>query len=125
TLEEGTPSITSEILIIAAPHWKASRDKIMQFVESYHKTYPLRRGIPREELKSRLKLSPRVFNAIINKLRSEHSIADRSAFIAQAEHEITFDSGEQAKVQTLMRKFEQNPFSPPGVKDLRQTEVGE
>jgi selenocysteine-specific elongation factor len=125
TLEEGLPTITSEILAIATPHWNARRDKIMQLVESYHKRYPLRRGIPREELKSRLKLSPRVFNALIHKLMTNHSITDHSAFVAQAEHEITFDSGEQAKVQALMSKFEQDPFSPPGVKELRQAEVGE
>jgi len=125
TLEEGLPTITSEILAIAAPHWNARRDKIMQLVESYHKAYPLRRGIPREELKSRLKLSPRVFNALIHKLMTDHSITDHSAFVARAEHEIRFDSGEQAKVQELMRKFEQSPFSPPGVKELRQSEVEE
>jgi len=125
TLEEGTPSITSEILIIAAPHWKASSDKIMQFVESYHKTYPLRRGIPREELKSKIKLGPRVFSAVINKLINNHMITDYGNSVAKPEYEIRFGNGEQSKIQTLMRKFEQSPFSPPSVKDLRQTEVGE
>ena len=125
TLEEGTPTITSELLAIPALHWKTSRDKIIGLVEAYHKTYPLRRGIPREELKSRLKLSGRVFNAIIHKLITDGSLKDHSAFVAQAEHEITFNSREQAKVHELMRKFEQSPFSPPGVKELRQGEVGE
>ncbi|HEX9332835.1 MAG TPA: SelB C-terminal domain-containing protein [Anaerolineales bacterium] len=49
---------------------------------------------------------------------------DSNNFLAKPEHEITFDSGQQAKVQALMRKFEQSPFSPPSVKDL-QSEVGE
>ena len=125
TLEEGAPTITSELLAIAAPHWNASRDKIMRLVEAYHKAYPLRRGIPREELKSRLKLSARVFSAAIHKLITDHSLTDHSAFVAQAEHEIVFNNDEQAKAQELMRKFEQNPFSPPGVKELRQGEAGE
>jgi selenocysteine-specific elongation factor len=125
TLEEGTPNIASELLAIAAPYWKTSRDKIIGLVETYHKTYPLRRGIPREELKSRLKLSGRVFNAIVHKLITDGSLKDHSAFVAQAEHEITFNSREQANVDELMRRFEQNPFSPPGVKELRQGEVGE
>jgi len=125
TLEEGTPTIISELLAIAVPYWKKSRDKIIGLVETHHKTYPLRRGIPREELKSRLKLSPRVFNAIIHKLITDGSLADHSAFVAHPEHEITFNSREQAKVNELMRIFEQNPFSPPGVKELRQGEVGE
>jgi len=123
-LEEGTPTITSDLLSIALPQWNALHDKILQIVESYHKNYPLRRGVPREELKSRLKLSPRVFNAVLKKLISDHSLADHAAFLAKPEHEITFDSGQQAKVQALMRKFQQNPFSPPGLKDLQQ-EFGE
>jgi len=124
TLEEGTPSITSDLLVAALPHWNTLRERTLQIVESYHKTYPLRRGIPREELKSRLKVSPRVFNAVLRKLLMENTITEHAAAVAKPEHRITFDHGQQARVQALMRKFEQNPFSPPGVKES-QAEVGE
>jgi len=123
-LEDGAQTVSSDSLASALPHWNVLRDKTMQLVESYHRDYPLRRGIPREELKSRLKLSPRVFNAVVNKLIAGHMLTDRSAFIAQTAHEIKLDELEQAKVQALMRKFEGNPFSPPSVKDC-QSEVGE
>jgi selenocysteine-specific elongation factor len=121
-IEEGTPTITSDLLVIPLPHWNIIRQKILQIVESYHKSYPLRRGIPREELKSRLKLSSQVFNALVRKLITDHLLTDHSALLAKPEHEIQFDSGQQAKVQALIRKFEQNPFSPPSIKEL-QTEV--
>ena len=124
TLEEGTPTTASDILVIAAPHWNTLLDKILQIVESYHKTYPLRRGMPREELKSRLKLSTRIFNPILNKLTTDHLLTDYSAYLAKPTHEIKFDGNEQAKIQALMRKFEESPFSPPSVKDC-QAEVGE
>ncbi|MEP7135118.1 MAG: selenocysteine-specific translation elongation factor [Chloroflexota bacterium] len=123
-LEDGAQIISSDALAIALPHWDILRDKTMLLVESYHKDYPLRRGIPREELKSKLKLSPRIFNAIKNKLITDHSLTDHSAFIAKFGHEIKFNGQEQAKVETLMRKFEGSPFSPPSVKDC-QADVGE
>ena len=122
-LEEGAPTIASDLLVIALPHWNALQGKTLQIVESYHKSYPLRRGIPREELKSRLKLSPRAFNAVIRRLITDHWLADHSTLLAQPEHEIAFDSGQQARVQAIMRKFEQNPFSPPSVKEC-EAEVG-
>jgi selenocysteine-specific elongation factor len=122
TLEAGTPSIASDHLIIPLPHWNTLRQKVMDIIESYHKAYPLRRGIPREELKSRLKLSSRAFNALITNYYVRNILKDSSNFIARPEHEIRFDSGQQAKVQALMRKFEQNPFGPPGIKEL-QAEV--
>jgi selenocysteine-specific elongation factor len=112
------------MLVLARPHWNALHEKILQTVESYHRSYPLRRGIPREELKSKLKLPARAFNAVINKLITDHSLTDTSAMIAMPTHEVRFDQGQQVMIQALMRKFEQNPYSPPGVKEL-QAEAGE
>ncbi|MFT3893699.1 MAG: selenocysteine-specific translation elongation factor [Anaerolineales bacterium] len=123
-LEEKELTIGSDALVIALPHWNGLREKILQTVETYHKTYPLRRGIPREELKSRLKLPVRVFNAVIKKLITDNSLTDHSSFVAKAGHEVMFHEREQAKVQELKRKFEQNPYAPPSVKEC-QNEVGE
>jgi len=123
-IEEGTPTSASDLLVIALPQWNTLREKTLQHIEEHHKNFRLRRGVPREELKSKLKLNPRIFNALINKLITDYSLTDYSAVVAKAGHEIRFENGEQAKVQEMMRKFEQNPFSPPGVKDC-QSETGE
>jgi selenocysteine-specific elongation factor len=123
-LEEGEPKLTSDLLAIALPHWNALKSKILQMIESYHKSYPLRRGIPREELKSKLKLSARIFNAVNSSLVTRQALLESGSFVAKPGHEIRFDDGQQAKVQGLMRKFDQNPFGPPGVKEC-QAEVGE
>ena len=124
TVEEGIITINSDQLVIAAPHWNSLLDKVLQLIESYHKTYPLRRGIPREELKSKLKRSSRVFNALINKLMTDRLIAGYSSFLAKPEHKIMFDNSQEGKVRTLLHKFEQSPFSPPSIKEC-QAEIGE
>ena len=123
-LENSTPTITSDVLVIARPHWNALHVKILQTVATYHTQYPLRRGIPREELKTRLKLPPRAFNAVINKLIADQALKNTSTMVAQPEHQVMFDPDQRATVQTLIQKFEQNPYSPPGVKEL-QLEAGE
>jgi selenocysteine-specific elongation factor len=61
---------------------------------------------------------------MITTLVNHHTLAESRSLLAMPEHEVTFDSGQQAKVQALKRKFEQNPFSPPGVKES-QAETGE
>jgi selenocysteine-specific elongation factor len=123
-LEKGEPTTTSDVLVIALSHWSALRDKAVQLIDMYHKTYPLRRGIPREELKSKLKLTQRAFNTVINKLITENLVTENSAFLAKPGYEIMFNGQEQAMIQALMRKFEANPFSPPSVKEC-QAEAGE
>ncbi len=123
-LEEGTPSITSDLLIVALPHWNDLRSKSLQMMEAYHIQYPLRRGMPREELKSKLKLSARVFNALITLLVNRQSLVEVGKLLAIPRHEVIFNEQEEFKVRALNRKFEQNPFTPPGVKEC-QGEVGE
>jgi selenocysteine-specific elongation factor len=123
-LEDGNITTTSDLLVIAAPHWNALRDKAVQILQAYHKNFPLRRGIPREELKSRLKLQPRVFNALVRKLVAESRLVEAGSALATPGHEIKFDGGQQAKVQGLMRRFASSPYSPPSVKES-QSEVGE
>ena len=115
---------TMDGLVVPAAQWQMFQEKILQNVGEYHKSFPLRKGIPREELKSKLKLTPRVFNAIISLLVNRKSLIENGAFVAIPSHKVIFDNAQQAKVQGLMRKFAANPFGPPSVKEC-QAEVGE
>lgn len=123
-LEEGKADIKSDTLAIALPHWNDLRGRIENTLDTFHSQFPLRRGIPREELKSRLKISPRIFNAAIRRLVESNTLADARGAVSRPGYEIKFDASQQAKVQTLMRKFEKSPYATPSVKDC-QAEVGE
>ena len=123
-LEDGNLIITSDLLVIAAPQWNALSDKAVQMVKAYHKNFPLRRGMPREELKSRLKLAPRVFNAFVKRLVAQNALSDTGGTVSISGHEIRFDSGQQAQIQGLMQCFADSPYAPPSVKEC-QTLVGE
>jgi selenocysteine-specific elongation factor len=128
-LEEGAPSITSDLLALALPHWNSLREKTLQIVAAYHQGFPLRRGIPREELKSKLKLQPRIFNAIVTALIQRNLLIENRKSkiensISLPSHEVRFDGGQQAKAQALLRQFAASPYAPPSVKEC-QAEVGE
>ena len=122
-LEEGELNVQSDLLVVTLPHWNSLRNSVMQTMETYHASYPLRRGIPREELKSRLKLPPRVFNALIHNLVSQGLIIERSPFLAKPDHEISFDPAQQNKIHNLERRLNGSPINPPSLKEC-QAEVG-
>ncbi len=123
-LESGQLTANSEILAGTMKHWSQLREQIARLVEEHHQSFPLRRGIPREELKSKLKVTPRIFNAVLARMGAERSIVDHASTISLPGHEVRFTAGEQATIEKMKRKFEANPFSPPSVKDC-QAEVGE
>ncbi len=119
-LEAGEISPFSDILLIPQAVWLSLKDSALAALANYHKTFPLRRGMPREELKSRLKLAPRLFNAALKRLE----LAESGAWLALPGHEIRFSAGQQAKVGGLLNKFSTTPYTPPSVKEC-QAEVGE
>ena len=123
-LEDQQPGIKSDSLVIALPHWNDLHGRVENFLDSYHKQFPLRRGIPREELKSRLKLTPRVFNAAINKLVDSNVLIDARGTVSRSGHEIKFGTSQRAQVQELMRKFEKTPYATPSIKEC-QAQAGE
>ncbi len=122
--ERETLDVKGDALVIALPHWNAMQEKILKLVRDYHEQFRLRRGIPREELKSKLKLTPRLFNAALAKLAKRKTLVESRGAVSLPGHEIKFNRQEQAKVQALMRTLEANPYSTPSVKECR-AEVGE
>jgi selenocysteine-specific elongation factor len=112
------------LLAIALPDWKALRDEMTRIVSGFHSKYPLRRGIPREELKSQLDLSLRVFGASLARAVSDGILSETGHSIARRGHTIQFDVHDLAKVNALMQEFERNPFGPPGSK-LCKSATGE
>lgn len=120
-LEDGTKHDT---LAITLPHWNTVQTKILQLVEAYHGQYPLRRGIPREELKSKMKLAPKVFNAVLAYLAAREVLTDTRGSVSLPGHEIKFNGQDQVRVQTLRRRFESNPYATPSIKEC-QAEAGE
>ena len=123
-LEKGAARTSSDLLVVALPHWNSLTEKILQNIGTYHKQFPLRRGIPREELKSKLKLVPKIFNSVISLNTERAAFKEYGNWLALPAHEIKFNGADQVKVQALMRKFESNPYATPSVKEC-QTEVGE
>ncbi len=121
---EGKLTELANKYVMATPQWDTLQSRTVNMVTTYHENFPLRRGVPREELKSRLKIDTKLFNAMLTKLVEAELLVEAGKTVALPTHGITFGSKEQAKISGLMRQFDANPFSPPTVK-LATEEVGE
>ncbi len=111
-------------IIVSSSQWSQLKDSIVATLAAYHDSYPLRHGMPKEELKSRLKLPPRIFNLIIHKLALENEVNEAAKWASLPDHQVRFSPFQQGKVDRLMEQFNAAPNSPPSVKECRE-EVGE
>jgi selenocysteine-specific elongation factor len=111
-------------LVISNSAWGMLKRQTLQELASYHKTYPLRPGMPREELKSRLKQPSRLFNLLLHRILSDGAIAETGSFVRLDGFKIQFTPQQQHSVDGLLARFIASPFAPPTVKDCH-AEVGE
>ena len=99
-------------------------EKSLNELNQYYRMYPLKAGMPREELKSRLKLSPRVFSAVIQRMVVEKLIVESGPLVFLPGHKITFSPQQQNAIDLLLAQFKAAPYSPPTIKEC-QSQVGE
>lgn len=92
-------------------------EQYRRFLSAYHQANPLRRGIPRGELRSRLGFETGLFNKTLNLMQQEGVIAMNETTVWLATHQIVFSPAQQKAVDTLLKQFHQNPYGTPSYKD--------
>lgn len=109
---------------VSRPGWQAIASRIERILADYHRANPLRPGIAREELRSRLKLTAAVFNALLNRATAEALLVEERAFIRTPGHAVRLTAEQQTAVNRLLRQFEQGGINSPSVRDAK-TAVGD
>ena len=123
-LEDCDPLSSKEELVVSQIHLNNITNQIDQIVSDFHQKQPLKPGIPREELKSRLKLSTYIYNPILSKLTSDGLFISKGSLVAKPGFTITFTSVQKISIKELLERFIQSPFSPPSIKECNE-EIGE
>lgn len=124
TLLDDGQAIQLDSQLLTRSTWQRQRDALTQTVRDYHREFPLRLGMPREELRSRLRLSAAVFNPLLAQAVSEDWLAVQDAVVRQPSHAIEFSPPQRAKIDALLRQFAAAGISSPSVKESKAT-VGE
>ncbi len=122
---DGNPkNLQPKSWVAAKSIWEQGKSKYLETLSDFHQKYPLRVGMPTEEIKSRIKLSTHLIAAVADMLSQQGEVIVEGALARMSGHQVVFTSQQQAKVDQLMARFDSAPFSPPTIKECLQ-EVGE
>ncbi len=106
--------------LVTPAGWAALRGRLHDTLAGYHQANPLRLGMPREEVKSRLQLkagwTAKLFNAVVAHALAESVAAETGNFLALPDFRPRFSPAQQAASDTLLSQFRADPFSPPSIK---------
>ncbi len=120
SLAEPPASVPVSASLITRSGWGAVRERIERLLGDYHRQFPLRAGMLREEVKSRMArhipaLTPKLFNEIIGRAVEEGWLAETSSSIRLTSYQAAFTPKQQQDVDYLLYTFRQEPFTTPSM----------
>jgi selenocysteine-specific elongation factor len=136
------PLAASTTPVISMGGWHNLASRMADTLDEYHAQYPFRPGMPREELKSRLRnadaararsagagsaqgredrWSTRLFNELVARGVAEDVLQERGEYLCRPYFRIAFTPEQQMRVDDLLAAFRRQPFTPPSVAESTAT----
>ncbi len=99
--------------VYTAAGWDDLAGRTAAFLDGYHASHPLRPGAPREELRSRLKLPPHLFNQAVPRLVDGGVLAERDSVVHRPGHRPRPSPAQAAAAERYVDLLASAPYSPP------------
>jgi selenocysteine-specific elongation factor len=96
------------------------RQDLTGHLERYHKTYPLKAGMPKEELKTKLppNLSPKLFNLLMNQMLKDGEISAMEDTVHLTSHTVALGADQEDIRDKIIQTYRQSGLQPPYFKEL-------
>ncbi|MDA0988139.1 MAG: selenocysteine-specific translation elongation factor [Chloroflexi bacterium] len=109
----GPDALAPRSLVYSAEGWASLVSKARNALESYHIEHPLRRGIQKEELRSRLSLSSQGFALVLTYLVGEKTVIEETNVVRLPQHQVSLNDGQSRLVEQYVSRLRSDPYSPP------------
>ncbi len=116
-----------EALLLALEAWQALKARWGELLGGYHVQYPLRRGMPRGEVRSRLQawlpqtqVTVRTFNALLAAAQADGVLGADDQAAWQAGYAAQPSARQEAAVNMLLDRYAAAPYTPPNMQDSMQ-----
>lgn len=112
-------------IIIPADMLQQMKNAMEETLSAYHNQYPLRLGMPREQLKSQLAFPLGLFDAVVRQMSTEQTLMTYQAKVRLAGHQVQFTKEQQKAINQLLLQFQEQPTTPPSLKQCVEAIGGE
>ena len=99
--------------------WRSIAARAAHELDTYHGAYPLRAGMAREELRSRLGVPAASFAAVVQGLVEDGRVVERNGSLAAPAHNVAIDT-EGGPAAELMAVLRRQPLAPPSLPEAMQ-----
>jgi selenocysteine-specific elongation factor len=106
-------------LLISAAGWKHLTSLASETARAHHEQHPLRRGVPREELRARLTLDGPAYARVERRLLADDTLCEDGPFLRRPDHEPRLTEADERRAAALLFELRAAGVAPPARGDLR------
>jgi len=99
-------------LAFSAAGWSRLVDKAKVALQEYHRRFPLRRGLPKEELRSRLNVTAQSFPNALHQLVQEGVLVEEGKTVRLSSYRVEPSGEQKAVADAYLKALCKNPYSP-------------
>ena len=119
----GSARLDGRAFVVSSAGWQRLTDQVATILGNYHRGFPLRRGLPKEELRTRLGADPRLFVRELETLKAQGLAAEDGPFVRLASHSVQFSAAQERQIAQLVEVLREAGVSPPDRPEL-EAELG-
>jgi len=108
--------------LVHADYLKKARDQILSILDQYHKDFPLKVGLLKEELRSRTAGSgdSKLFNFVTTQLGQEGIVVQEKEVLRLKDHRVTLAQDQEKVRQQIGEIYLKGALQPPYFKELTE-----
>jgi selenocysteine-specific elongation factor len=95
-------------------------EEIRSFLEEYHRMHPLKNGMSKEELKSKLPVytGNRLFQMAVNRMIKEEKIVQEGDIVRLTAHRISLGQDQTVIREKILKNYQESALTPPYFREI-------
>jgi len=109
-------------VLIHRDFFKKARDEILDTLTRYHKKFPLKEGLAKEELRSRTAgaANAKLFNHLISQLVREGAVVQDKELVHLKDHQVTLAQDQEKIRRELEKIYTKSRLQPPYFQEIKE-----
>jgi len=117
------PRLASPSMLVSRVGWDRLVGHIEASLGGFHRDSPLRRGMPKEEVRTRVGLTAKVFSRVLDRLLARGLVAEDGPLLRLPSHAVELSPEQDRAAAALLRVLREAGASPPS-RDAAEAGVG-
>lgn len=110
--------LSPDAVLISKSGWQEIETNLVDILKTFHSSNPLRPGIPFDDLRKKLQISPGNWPLIIEVAEKQRIVELAGNAVKLPTHEIQFDERQKEKTAKILREFKESPYMPPSIQEI-------